>query len=72
MGNRHKRKALESLRRASQEHREKIEAEKTRPIPDENLIRFWKKEIKNFEARVIQIERQLTKHQTRRRKMGAK
>ena len=40
-------------------HKEKIENEKVKPLPDVNMIRYWEKEIQVFMNEIVKAEKRL-------------
>lgn len=59
MSKRRYRRREQSLRQRLQEHTEKIEAERAKSVPDEGLIRYWKKEMKAFETGIERARKRL-------------
>ena len=48
-------KQIESLEKLIRKHKEKIELEKTKSIPDSGLIKYWKNEIKLKLGRIFYL-----------------
>ena len=48
MGKRQFIKQIKSFEGLIHKHKEKIENEKVKPLPDVNMIRYWEKEIQVF------------------------
>ena len=59
MGKRRHRRKKESREARIQEHREKIQQEKRKEIPDDGLIRHWEREIVAFETGIRSAQRRL-------------
>jgi len=57
MGGRRYRRQEQSLRKRVQEHVAKIEAERSRSFPDEQLIAYWQREIRAFEQGIARAQR---------------
>jgi hypothetical protein len=52
-------KSVESIRYQIQVHYQKIVNEKQKESPDENLIRYWEREIKGLEKSLSRAEKRL-------------
>ena len=61
MGKKNHRKTIRSLNDRILEHRDKIELELRRELPDDGLIRHWQKEICAFEKGIQQAKKRLGK-----------
>ncbi|HIK19194.1 MAG TPA: hypothetical protein IGS53_28475 [Leptolyngbyaceae cyanobacterium M33_DOE_097] len=61
MGKKNHKKAIRSLNRRIDEHREKIRLEYEKDAPDEGLIRHWETEIRAFEKGIQQALKRLGK-----------
>ena len=59
MGKRRYQQQERSLRRRLQEHQEKIKTEQAKDMPDEGLIRYWKREVQAFEAGIVRVRKRL-------------
>lgn len=59
MSNRAIRKAIQSLRSRVLEHSQKINQERMRPFPDEDIITYWESEIQSFTLRIRRLEHRL-------------
>ena len=53
------RKSVESIRQQIIKHHQKIANEQQKPIPDENLIHYWRKEIAGLEKSLAKAEKRL-------------
>lgn len=53
------RKKIESLRERTKEHKEKIEIERQKPLPNEGCIAHWEKEIMAFENQIEEAIKKL-------------
>lgn len=53
------RKHLEGQRQALVEHMEKIEEEKQKSEPRQDLIEVWEKALQNIRVRIAKLERRL-------------
>ncbi|HAZ48086.1 MAG TPA: hypothetical protein DDW76_02860 [Cyanobacteria bacterium UBA11369] len=53
------RKSVESIRQQINKHHQKIANEQANPIPDENLIEYWRKEIAGLEKSLARAEKRL-------------
>jgi len=56
---RRKRKGIETLKQRVREHQKKIVDEKEKPIPNNNRIKHWEKELRAFENGILKREQQL-------------
>jgi hypothetical protein len=52
MGKRRYHRQEQSLRERLEEHLSKITVEQAKASPDENLIRYWEREVKAFEMEI--------------------
>ncbi|MEH2120640.1 hypothetical protein [Nostoc sp.] len=59
MGNKHHKRAIESLTLRITEHQEKIRLESEKSFPDEGLIKHWEKEIRAFDKAIQQARKRL-------------
>ncbi|WP_448570329.1 hypothetical protein [Trichothermofontia sp.] len=57
------RKSVDSIRRQIEIHYEKIANEQQKPIPDENLIHYWQKEIAGLQKSLARAEKRLRRGQ---------
>ena len=55
------RKSVESIRYQILNHHQKIANEEQKESPDENLINYWKREIKGLEKSLSRAEKRLNK-----------
>ncbi len=53
------RKSVESIQRQIEIHYEKIANEQQKPVPDENLITYWQKEIAGLQKSLARAEKRL-------------
>lgn len=53
------RKSVESIRQQIIKHFQKIANEQQKPVPDQNLIEYWKKEIAGLEKSLARAEKRL-------------
>ncbi|MCL1474138.1 hypothetical protein [Argonema antarcticum] len=53
------RKSVDSIRQQIIKHHQKIATEQEKPIPDENLIEYWRKEIAGLEKSLARAEKRL-------------
>jgi peptidoglycan hydrolase CwlO-like protein len=53
------RKSVESIQRQIEIHHQKIIDQQQQPVPDENLIRYWEKEIAGLEKSLARAEKRL-------------
>jgi hypothetical protein len=53
------RKSVESIRRQIEIHYQKITAEQQKSSPDENLVRYWQKEISGLQKSLARAEKRL-------------
>jgi len=53
------RKSVESIQRQIEVHHQKIVDQQQQPVPDENLIRYWEKEITGLEKSLARAEKRL-------------
>lgn len=67
MGNRQIRLAIQGLRTQIDRHLEKIDLERARPHPNDDLIRHWEREIEAFTERMERLEARLTARRRRGR-----
>jgi hypothetical protein len=61
VGKRRYRRQEQSLRERFKEHLAKVATEQTKEIPNENLIRYWEREIKAFEMGIARARRKQRK-----------
>jgi hypothetical protein len=52
-------KSVDSIRLQILKHQQKIVTEQQKPIPDENLIEYWRKEILGLEKSLARAEKRL-------------
>jgi hypothetical protein len=52
-------KQIKSFEKLIQEHKEKIEKEKARPVPDSGLIKYWEREVKVYKEEIAKAKRRL-------------
>jgi peptidoglycan hydrolase CwlO-like protein len=53
------RKSVDSIRWQIENHHQKIASEAEKPVPDENLIKYWRKEIAGLEKSLARAEKRL-------------
>ncbi|NJP08519.1 MAG: hypothetical protein HC866_02795 [Leptolyngbyaceae cyanobacterium RU_5_1] len=53
------RKSIESIERQIEIHNQKVADEEQKPVPDENLINYWRKEIAGLEKSLARAEKRL-------------
>jgi hypothetical protein len=61
VGKRRYRLQEQSLRERLKEHVTKVAAEQAKEVPNENLIRYWEREIKAFELGIARARRKQRK-----------
>ena len=59
MGKARYRRKIESLEARIQEHQEKIERERRKATPDEDLIYHWEREIKAFQDSIYRAQKRI-------------
>ena len=59
MGKRRFLKQIKSFEKLIHKHKEKIEKEKIKPVPDVNLIRYWEKEIQVFMDEIVKAKKRI-------------
>ncbi len=67
MGNRQIRLAIQGLRNQIDSHLDKINFERTKPEPNEEVIRHWQQEIDAFTERLERLEARLAARRRRGR-----
>jgi len=53
------RKSVNSIRQQILKHQQKVAKEREKEVPDENLIRYWQKEISGLEKSLARAEKRL-------------
>ncbi len=59
MGKRRFFKQIISFEKLILKHKEKIEKEKIKPVPDKDLIRYWEKEIQVFMDEIVKAKKRI-------------
>ncbi|TVM02710.1 MAG: hypothetical protein CV087_08940 [Candidatus Brocadia sp. WS118] len=59
MGKKRFLKQIKSFEELIYKHKEKIEKEKVKPVPNVNLIRYWEKEIQVFMVEIEKAKKRL-------------
>jgi len=52
-------KQIESFEKLIRVHKEKIEKEKAKPVPDSGLIKYWEREISVYTDEIVKANRRL-------------
>ena len=52
-------KQIESFEKLIHVHKEKIEKEKAKPVPDSGLIKYWEREISVYTDEIVKANRRL-------------
>ena len=61
MGKKRFLKQIESFENLIRGHKEKIEKEKAKPVPDSGLIKYWEREIKVYTDELIKANKRLNR-----------